>query len=165
MTCRKIRKLIPLAAGDDLKPRAARAFQAHVEGCPGCRAELEDFRTALAGIAAAAKAEEVPDWSDGEWRRLVARATEAAGSGGGARVLRPSWAAASALGAFLGLVLLGLLFWGPLRPERTPGPSGPALVADRSPQDRVAITMVSPESGLQVVWFLDKNFDYKGEQE
>ena len=171
MTCRKIRKLIPLAAGNDLPPRRARAFKAHLDTCAGCRGELEDFRAALARFTAAAGAERDPDWNEDEWRRVMARATCAgrhgtAASGSPGRVLRPSWAAAAVLGAFLGLVVLGLLVRSPLRrPEGAPRESGAALVADKPAQDRVAITMVSPESGLQIVWFLDKNFDYKGEQE
>jgi hypothetical protein len=27
------------------------------------------------------------------------------------------------------------------------------------------MTMVSPETGLQVVWILDKNFDWKGDRQ
>ncbi len=32
-------------------------------------------------------------------------------------------------------------------------------------QDVVSVTMVSQETGLQIVWFFDKNFDYEGEQQ
>jgi len=32
-------------------------------------------------------------------------------------------------------------------------------------QDVLSVTMVSRESGLQVVWFFDKNFDWKGDLE
>ncbi len=31
-------------------------------------------------------------------------------------------------------------------------------------QDVVSVTLVSQESGLQVVWFFDKNFEWKGDQ-
>lgn len=172
MTCRRVRKLIPLAAGDDLKPRLARVFWAHIDACPGCREELESFRAAMARVKAVAKAEAVRGWSEGEWNVLMARlAAEAKGAGEsrgrvGARGFEPSWAAAAVLGAVLCLVVLGLLFRGPsLRPGRTPGESGALVASVRSPQDKVAITIVSPETGLQVVWFLDKNFDWKGDQE
>jgi len=81
-------------------------------------------------------------------------------------VFWPRWAAASALGAFLGLVVLGVLFNGPARPtRRSPNGDGAAAAPGAARQDKVAITMVSPETGLQVVWFLDKNFDWKGDQE
>ncbi len=177
MTCRKARKLMPLAAGGDLRPREAAALLAHAGACPACREELEAFRAALAGIKAATKAESAGDWSEGEWSALMARVAAAP-----ERAARPAFEArwAAAAGAFLGLVVLGLLFRGP-----DPGPGGGfsgggrtgeepeaarevaamALAAVPALQESVTITMVSPETGLQVVWFLDKNFDYEGERE
>jgi hypothetical protein len=172
MTCRKFRKLIPLIAGDDLRPGLARAVRAHIDACPGCRAELEGFRAALAEVKSAAKAESIPDWGEGDWNALMARvAAEVQKAGEGTDGIavpayKPRWAAASALGTVIGLAILSVLFRGPSpRPEMTPGESGMVLASENPRQDRVAITMVSPETGLQVVWFLDKNFDYKGEQE
>ncbi len=87
MTCRKARKLIPLAAGDDLGPRRARAFRAHVEACPGCRKELEALRAALGAFRTAAREEGVPDWTEGEWKALMVRATggRQGGEGSGRR--------------------------------------------------------------------------------
>jgi anti-sigma factor RsiW len=167
MTCRKIHKLIPLAAGDDLRPGQARAVMSHIDACPACRKELADFRRAMGEIRAAANAERAAEWSSGEWDTLMSRVNEAAKNArdieGRARrpVLRPRWVAASALGAFLGLIVLSVLFNGPA--PRTQRSRDGAAVASR--QDKVAITMVSPETGLQVVWFLDKNFDWKGDRE
>jgi anti-sigma factor RsiW len=170
MTCRRIRKLIPLAAGDDLRPRLAAAVRAHIAGCPGCRSELEAFRAALAAIREEARAGSVADWTDGEWRAAMARvAAEARGERreqdrGAVLSRRPRWAAAAALGALLGLVLMGVLFKGPAVSRG--GPEGLALAAGTpKEQDRMSITLVSPESGLQVVWFLDKNFEWKGDNE
>ncbi len=173
MTCRRVRKLIPLAAGDDLRPRPAAAFRAHVDSCPGCREELERFRRALAGIRAAAKTAAGAEWSEGEWDALMARVARegksragAAAAGRGERVFRPSWAAASVLGAFLGLVVLGILFRGPSpRPETMRAAGEKTVAAEAGEQDQLTMTLVSPESGLQVVWIFDKNFDWKGDQE
>jgi hypothetical protein len=167
MTCRKAQRLMALFAGDDLGPRLARAVRAHLDACPECRRELEAFRGSLAEFKAEAGREEVPQWGPGEWRALMDRVVgEARGSG--APEARPVWrfprprgAAAAALGALLGFGALALLV---LRPPS--GPEGTAL-ADRAAgeQDVVSLTMVSQETGLQVVWFFDKNFDYKGERE
>jgi hypothetical protein len=95
-----------------------------------------------------------------------AKGTGKTPAGAGRRVPRPSWAAASVLGAVIGLAILSVHFRGPSpRPNAATATEG-ALIASENPrQDRISITMVSPETGLQVVWFLDKNFDYKGEQE
>jgi hypothetical protein len=169
MTCRKIHKLIPLAAGDDLRPRQARAVMSHIDACPACRKELADFRRAMGEIRAAAKAERPAEWSAGEWDTVMSRVNEVAkearaGEGQApGRVLWPRWAAASALGAFLCLIVLSVLFNGPAPQTQRPRNGDAAAVAAR--QDKVAITMVSPETGLQVVWFLDRNFDWKGDRE
>ena len=169
MTCRKVRKLIPLAAGEDLRPRAAAAVRAHIDACPGCREELESFRSALAGIKAASKTERVADWREDEWDAMMARI--AGGRRGRARhrpptYARPRWAAASALGAVIGLAVLSMLFRDPSpQPQAGQGEGALALAPEASPQEKVAITIVSPETGLQILWFLDRNFDYEGERE
>lgn len=172
MTCRKIRKLMPLAAGGDLPGRRARAFRSHVDACPGCRAELDRFRADLAAVAAEAKAAGAGGWREAEWSALMARVRregavrrrDATGFGPGRS--RRGWAPASALGAAVGLALLFGLLGGPgtRRPAAVAG-GGQALVSEAKPQDVLTVTMVSPETGLQIVWFFDRNFDYEGEQE
>jgi hypothetical protein len=171
MTCRKLRKLMPLFAGDDLGPRRTQAVRAHVDACPACRRELEELRAALARFKTAAMDESVPDWSEGEWKALMVRAAGVTLRGGekgrawDGRVLLPRWAAASALGALIGLAVLSALFRRP-GPGPAERPDPPLALADAGRvQDVVSMTMVSQETGLQIVWFLDKNFDYKGEQE
>jgi hypothetical protein len=173
MTCRKVRKLIPLAAGDDLRPRPAAAVRAHVAACPACRTELESFRSALAGIRAAADAESAAaDWTESEWDALMARATAEAQRAGQAPVpkarpaLQPRWAAASALGALIGLAVLGVLFRGPSpRPAAMTAAGGALIAAGPAAQDKLTMTMVSPDTGLQIVWILDRNFDWKGDRQ
>lgn len=173
MTCRKVRKLMPLFAGDDLGPRRTRAVRSHLDACPACRSELGELREALARIKAAAKEESVPDWSESEWKALMVRATgeipvsRKEERSAGARVARPRWAVASAAGVLVGFVILSVLFRGPVPgPGRTGSPAVPSALTEAGrAQDVVTLTMVSPETGLQIVWFLDKNFDYKGENE
>jgi anti-sigma factor RsiW len=168
MTCRKAKKLIPLYAGDDLRPRLARAVRVHIDACPACRRELEDYRLALARLKAAAGAEGVPDWGESEWKALMARIrpTAAPETRWPLFVARPRWAAASALGALLCLVVLSMLFRDTsLRPGRTPEEGRTAVTSENPRQDKLGVTMISPETGLQVVWFLDKNFDWKGDQQ
>lgn len=174
MTRRKIRKLIPLAAGNDLRPREARAFWAHLQACTGCRAEFEEFRRDLEGIRAAAREEGAAGWTEAEWTALMARVGAEARKESGDRslrpgtALRPRWAAAAAVGVLLGLAIIGALLKGPSLwrgagerhnlPEMAQGQARPE-------QDKISVTMVSPESGLQIVWILDKNFEWKGDHE
>ena len=157
MTCRKAKKLLPLYAGADLRPRSTAAVRAHVDACPDCWKELGEYRESLAQLKAAANAESVPDWSEGEWRALAARFKPAApGEKRPAFLAQPRWAAASVLGVFLGLAVLAMLFKdGNLGPRKT-SPAGEPSV--------VSLTLVSQETGLQVVWFLDKNFEWKGDE-
>ena len=157
MTCRKAKKLMPLYAGGDLRPRLLAAVRAHVDSCPACWKELAEYRESLSRLKAAAKAESVPDWSEGEWRALAARFKLAApATKRPVFLVRPRWAAASVLGALLGLAVLTMLFKdGNLGPRGT-SPAGEPSV--------VSLTLVSQETGLQVVWFLDKNFEWKGDK-
>jgi hypothetical protein len=166
MTCRKAKKLMPLYAGDDLRPRLTAAVRAHVDSCPVCWKELEEFRESMSRLKAAAKAESVPDWSEGEWRALTDRfRPEAPGEKRPAFLAQPRWAAASVLGAFLGLIVLAVLFRGPMDgPERVATAGRTNQEAAVRNQDVVSMTMVSQETGLQVVWFLDKNFEWKGDK-
>ena len=157
MTCRKAKKLIHLYAGDDLRTRLMTAVRVHVDSCPSCRKELAEYRESLSRLKAAAKAESVPDWSEGEWRALAARFRPAATPTKRPGFLaQPRWAAASVLGTFLGLAVLTMLFKdGNLGPRETSSVGEPSVVS---------LTLVSQETGLQVVWFLDKNFEWKGDK-
>jgi anti-sigma factor RsiW len=157
MTCRKAKKLIPLYAGDDLRPRLTAAVRAHIDACPSCWEDLAEYRESLSRLKAAAKAESVPDWSEGEWRALAARFKPAApATRRPAFLARPHWAAASVLGVFLGLAVLSLVFEdGNLERRAAPPADEPSVVS---------LTMVSQETGLQVVWFLDRNFEWKGDE-
>jgi hypothetical protein len=162
MTCRKAKKLMPLCSGDDLRPRLLAAVRTHVDSCPSCWKELTEYRESLSRLKAAAKAESAPDWSEGEWRALMAQAigtgreVREGGKGRRPALLRPRWAAASVLGAFLGLAVLTMLFKDGNLPPRDTATAGEPSV--------VSLTLVSQETGLQVVWFLDKNFEWKGDK-
>jgi hypothetical protein len=135
------------------------------------------YRRALARIKAEAGRETLPEWSDGQWRAVMARAvgqgrerTEGrAGLAGPASRLR--WAAAAGAAGALVLAAVMLLRNGSgLRPGSVA--TAPAAVEPRagvlgspSAQDVVSVTLVSQETGLQLVWFFNKNFEWKGDRE
>ncbi len=214
MTCKKIERDLPLLAGGDLPARKARKLLAHVAGCPDCRGELEEYRTALARLRAAAREEGAPDWTAAEWKALMVRAAaQNAERKGAAAGLRPRWALASGIAAVILLAALTFLFKGSIFRSRgtepgqeaavvnkeeakaAPGKQAPAKPAadkgkrvpiiqpeylasnagkgappQKTPargtagQDVLSVTMVSKESGLQVVWFFNRNFEWKGDQ-
>lgn len=214
MTCRKVRRALPLLAGGDLPARQERKLQAHVEGCAFCRKELEEYRFALGRIKSAARVEGAGEWSEGEWKALMARITsDKAEKKPAALGLRPRWALASGLAAVVLLAALAYLFRDSIfkpgtaapggnpsivkkeEPKGAPGkpdrakppaekgqpvpvvqpeylarnagkvpPAGQALTKAAAAQDIVTVKMVSQETGLQVVWFFNRNFDWKGDQ-
>jgi hypothetical protein len=157
MTCAKVKKSLPLLAGNDLPPRKVRRLLAHIDGCPLCRKELEEYRAALGRVKAAAREERVGDWSDPEWKSLLARITaERMEKRRSVPGFRPRWAMASGVAGVILLAVLTLVFRNSIfRPEGTAPAPGP---------DVVSVTMVSQETGLQVVWFFNKNFEWKGEK-
>lgn len=177
MTCSKAKKPMALYAGGDLSERRKRAVGAHLDSCPACRRELEEYRRALAQIKAAAGAEVPPDWSAGEWRALMTRvmgeATERRKELAGRfkSVPRVRWAVASGAAAALVLAAVMLLQNGsgfrPGSAATAPGAAEPmaGVLGDPSAQDVVSVTLVSQETGLQVVWFFNRNFEWKGDRE
>jgi anti-sigma factor RsiW len=157
MTCRKARKALPLLAGGDLPPRKERKVLAHLQGCSTCREELAEYERALGRVKAAARQEGVKDWTREEWQALMAGiAASKTGRRAPAFGLRSRWALATGLAAVVVLAATVVFFkHGAFRPQETAPVPGP---------DVVSVTMVSRETGLQVVWFLNKNFDWKGDQ-
>ncbi len=171
MTCRKAKKALPLLAGGDLEPRKAARVMGHVISCPSCRRELADLAKALAAAKAMFRKEAVPDWTDPEWHALMARiiTEKAAARSKGARPLaRP--VLVSAVAAVI-LVAAGLAYLFRIQlfgPKGTVAAQGTAVVHGeelKAGQDVVSVTMVSRETGLQVVWFFNKNFEWKGDKQ
>ena len=74
MNCSRARKEIALHAGADLPAARARRLEKHLLKCADCRAELEEHRAALESVRTVAGRKTL-DWSEAEWRTLMARAT------------------------------------------------------------------------------------------
>jgi len=223
MTCRSVRKLLPLAAGGDLPEGKSGKVAAHLDDCAACRAELEAYRSALErarGFDGAAGR----TWSETAWSRAVRRAVAQGSEPAPQPKFIPRPAVIAVAGVVLIVVVALLLVFNrhPLRPravlearteeapraipapvEQKPTPipapaqqapvrrdsikkpEAPLLAAggiepSRAPVERaltgaeatqppapaqtvIAATFVSQETGLKIVWFFDRNFDWKGD--
>ena len=223
MTCRPVRRLLPLAAGGDLSEGKAGKVAAHIKTCAACRAELDAYWSTLD------RARELDgaaghSWNDAAWAKAVRRAAAQGGRPAAGRpkfVLRPAVIAVAGAVLIAVAALLLVLTRNPIRPRQvlearkervpreipapleqkpTPAPQDSAIVnrdsikkpetpllaagrikpspapidralteaeapAPPSPaQDIVSATFVSRETGLQIVWFFDRNFNWKGEE-
>ncbi len=182
MTCRRTRRLLPLFAGGDLPERRARRVQIHVETCADCRRELEEYQRAVRVVADAVRVTPAGDWTPGEWRAVMDRVAKekreprdrAAAAPAPASKWVPAFASAATVVVVVAISLL--LKDSPIKTAGTqPGPGmtnqqsaskkgGPAAAAqDSSKQDVLTMTLVSPDTGLQVVWVFNRDFDWKGE--
>jgi anti-sigma factor RsiW len=112
MTCAKVKKKLPLLAGGDLATRKERKLRAHIDLCPDCRRELEELRSAIARVKAAAREKSAGEWKDAEWKALMDRVTAQKADRGRSAPIepRPRWALTSGLAAVALLAVLAFLF-------------------------------------------------------
>ena len=147
------------------------------------RKDAQEMAAVLDKAREISRDEPSADWSETEWKELMGAAVsqelERKAAGRGA-IWKPALAygtLALVLVAIIGLALKNTIFRPPEIPlaqapvlAQKPAPSPlPAIKAppdaprEEGSQEVVSVKLVSPETGLQIVWFLDKNFEWKGE--
>ena len=165
MNCHKIRKQLPLLAGDDLPLKRKQKIRDHLKGCRTCWQELEQYAFALGEIKEWLNQEPL-SWEESEWQKSVSRALQSKETGKKEMApwpFHPIWAglAMLVLTAVISLVLLK-----PLPPGKDHLSLDMAAGEESSiQQEIVAFTLVSKESGLKINWFLNKNFDLNNKEE
>lgn len=169
MNCKKAKRRIPLAAGNDLSGKKAAALLIHLERCPDCRKEAAELEHALRAAKALAGGDQTGDWSEAEWLNLM-RNVRAAGI-----QKKRVWAGLPlkpVLAGGLGLVLLA--FGSFLLLKKSPAPvvtraafESPSI--EQAAPKRIdgqpgvtSTTIVSKETGLKIIWFYNKNFQGDG---
>jgi len=168
MNCKKIRKYLPLYIGNDLSAKNKEAVRIHLESCVECQKEYEAYAQSIK-TAKEWLSESAVVWGEGEWRRAVRNLKEEKSkslSGFAPWPFKKGWAFA-AMGVFM--VVLVFFVTRPLflRVEDIKGqktlakhhPQQNNATLSQASQDVVSMTMVSKESGLKIVWILNKNFN------
>jgi len=159
--CKRVRRLLPLLVGDDLPEPKAAALRSHLEGCAACRQEYDKYLFAHRQTGAWL-GKERRDWQEADWRRAVHGAVNRAVPRGSLAVIRPfvrkTWAYAAGL---LAVVMLGVLLLLPRFGGKQAGTKPGITTGPGADQEVVAVTIVSPKSGLKINWFLNKNFEWE----
>lgn len=168
MNCKRIRKYLPLYLGTDLTPKKAEAARAHLDTCAECQREYEKYLRSLK-LARNWLSESQVEWREGEWSRTVQKVTSEKTkilAGFAPWPFKKGWAF-----ALMGAVVVMLIFFvtRPLflgledfRGQTTLAkryPQQQENAAIKSSQEVVSMTMVSKETGLKVIWILNKNFN------
>jgi predicted anti-sigma-YlaC factor YlaD len=157
MNCKKIRMYLPLYVGADLSPKKDKEVRAHLDTCDECQKEYEAYVRSVKTAKKWLNGSEVA-WGEGEWRRTfrsVAAEKSKSLPGFAPWPFKKGWAFAA-----MAVVMVVFVFFitRPLYLGVDDFP-GQAVLSKRHPQDVVSMTMVSKDSGLKVVWILNKNFN------
>ncbi len=169
MNCKKVQRLLPLMAGSEIPKLKILSLKAHLEKCPECRQEYDSYILSLEKTKEWL-AKDSKDWEESDWQRALQRALKDNKPEVSPFVpwsFKKVWA--YSLAGMLAVVLT-LLFI--IRPSIIPKKMGlgsekfteeQAQLFRSSPeeskQEVVSMTFVSQETGLKIVWFLNKNFE------
>jgi hypothetical protein len=157
MKCKRILKYLPLYVGKDLSPKKEEVVRLHLDTCDKCQKEYEVYARAL-GTAREWLRESSEVWGEAEWRRTVQNTTverSKSSPGFAPWPFKKGWAF-----VVIAAVMVVVVFF-VTRPlylgvEDFPGQ---AVLSKRQTQDVISMTMVSKDTGLKVVWILNKNFN------
>ncbi|MGD9345996.1 MAG: zf-HC2 domain-containing protein [Candidatus Aminicenantes bacterium] len=168
MNCKRIRKYLPLYVASDLSLKKKKKVQIHLGFCVSCQKEYEAYARSVK-ITKEWLEDSAITWADTDWKRTVIKAhreKSEALTGFEPWPFKKGWAF-----ALMGAVMAGLVFFvtrplflgvkdfsdqTTLAKQQAQHGRGPVI---ESPQDVVSVTMVSKETGLKVIWVLDKNFN------
>jgi anti-sigma factor RsiW len=168
MNCNRVRRYLPLYYGGELPPKQNDAVRAHLEACAGCRREHRAYVRSLKAVREWLSDDTV-NWEEAEWKRKIRIATtgkEKSLSGFAPWPFKKGWAFVM-MAAFVVVFIFCIT-----RPsfvnvrdflDQTVSSKRQTqhdrVALNQSPQDVVSMTMVSKETGLKIVWVLNKNFN------
>ena len=169
MNCKKVRCLLTLVAGSEIPQSKILSLKAHLEKCPECRQEYDSYILSLEKTKEWL-AKDRKDWEESDWQRTLQRALKDKKPEVSSFVPWPfkkAWAY-----SLMGVLTVALTLLFIIRPSIIPKKMGLGSEKfteeqvqlfrsspEESKQEVVSMTIVSKETGLKIVWFLNKNFE------
>ena len=169
MNCKKVRRLLPLMAGSEIPKPKILSLKTHLEECSKCRQEYDSYVLSLEK-AKEWLAKDRKDWEESDWQQALQRAIKDKKPEVTPLVPWPFkkvWAY-----SFIGMLVVALILLFIIRPsimQKKMGLGSEKFTEEQaqllrsfqeeSEQDVVSMTIVSKETGLKIVWFLNKNFE------
>lgn len=169
MNCKKVQRLLPLMAGSDIPQSKILSLKAHLEKCPECRQEYDSYILSLEKTKEWL-AKDGKDWEESDWQRVLQRAMKDKKpkvSSLGLWPFKKVWA--YSLTGMLAVSLTLLFIIRPSIIQKKMGLGSEKFTEEQSQlfrsspeeskQEVISMTIVSKETGLKIVWFLNKNFE------
>ncbi|NIM58143.1 MAG: hypothetical protein GTO16_04265 [Candidatus Aminicenantes bacterium] len=169
MNCKKVRRLLPLMVGSEIPQSKILSLKAHLEECPKCRQEYDSYNLSLEQTKEWLAKDRI-DWEEYEWQQALQSAIKDKKPEVTALVSWPfkkAWAY-----SIIGVLVVALTLLLIIRPsimQKKMGLGSEKFTEEQaqlfrsspeeSEQDVVSMTLVSKETGLKIVWFLNKNFE------
>lgn len=169
MNCKKVKRLLPLMAGSEIPQSKILSLRAHLEECPKCRQEYASYMLSLEKTKEwLAKDRKV--WEESDWQQALQRAIKDKKPEVTPLVPWPFKKVWSY--SLIGVLAVALTLLFIIRPsiiQKKMGLGSEKFTQEQaqlfrsspeeSEQEVVSMTLVSKETGLKIVWFLNKNFE------
>lgn len=162
MKCKSVRRNLSLYIGGDLTQNKKLRVDAHIQSCEECHHEFTVYKESVSAAKAWVK-QDYTEWQEDTWMQSVKLAIQTKPASQGSLwpwPYKPVWAYAMMITI---LIVFSVFLLKPFPfGEELLSPTEMALTPQ---QDIVAVTLVSKESGLQVQWFFNKNYNLEEEIE
>jgi len=169
VSCKKVQRLLPLVAGSEIPQSKILSLKAHLEECPKCRQEYDSYMLSLEKTKEWL-AKDRKDWEESDWHQALQRAIKDKKPEVSPHIPWPFkkvWAY-----SLVGMLAVALTLLFIIRPsiiQKKMGLGSEKFTQEQaqlfrsspeeSKQEVVSMTLVSKETGLKIVWFLNKNFE------
>ncbi|MBD3414078.1 MAG: hypothetical protein GF421_06590 [Candidatus Aminicenantes bacterium] len=162
MKCKKTRNWLPLFVGGDLGEMKSSQVKSHLRNCPLCQQEYHKYQHSLEKTKAWIK-NETMDWSQIEWQDCLNSAVKEKTPKSKIFIplsFKPSWAVGLML---IIAIALSIFIMNPSLVTKDNTEIFASALDTEDFQKEVELVLVSQETGLQVKWIFNKEFNLKEE--